>query len=116
MAGVRNFIGRINNIRSGNEGIKKPKATNYAFDKYRIYNTARWKSLRLKKLMTKPLCEVCEKALATEVDHIIPFSTGLTDKQKLRLGFDYSNLQSICYNCHLEKHNRKTKESISYEI
>lgn len=111
MAGLRHFIGRIRNLRSGNEGIKKPKATNYAFDKYRIYNTARWKSIRLKKLMTKPLCEVCNKALATEVDHIIPFSTGLTDRQKLRLGFDYSNLQSICHECHDIKHNRAKRNT-----
>lgn len=111
MAGLRNFIERIRNLRSGNDGVKKPKATNYNFDKYRIYNTARWKSLRLKKLMIKPLCEVCNQALATEVDHIIPFLTGLTDRQKLRLGFNYANLQSICHNCHLIKHGKAIKQN-----
>lgn len=111
MAGLRNFIGIVNNIRSGCEGFKKPKPEMYAFDKYRIYNTSKWKKLRLKKLRRNPLCEVCKNTLATEVDHIIPFSKGFTDIQKLRLGFDYTNLQSICHECHLAKHGKSFKSA-----
>lgn len=115
MAGIKNFVKWERNIRSGNEGIKKVKRETYAFDKYRIYNTARWKHLRLKKMMNNPVCEVCQNCLATEVDHIVPFSTGITDKQKLRLGFDILNLQSICHDCHLTKHGKK-KKNIEDEI
>jgi len=107
MAGARSFSSGVRNVRSGCEGYRKPKAETYTFDKYRVYNTSRWKKLRLKKLRSKPICQVCNKELATEVDHIIPFSTGFTDRQKLRIGFDYSNLQSICHECHLKKHNKK---------
>lgn len=118
MAGAKNFINNPGKIRYGYEGVKKPKAINCAFDKYRIYNTSKWRGkngLRHKKLREKPVCEVCGNTLATEVDHIIPFSTGLTDRQKLKIGFNYNNLQSICHECHMLKHGKFNK-TVDYGI
>jgi 5-methylcytosine-specific restriction endonuclease McrA len=109
MAGAKDFYKGIRGIKTcGYQD--KPKREKTGFDKYRIYNTSRWAKLRLKILMKNPLCQVCNKELATEVDHIIPFSTGITDAQKLRLGFDITNLQSICHECHNEKHNKHNKK------
>jgi 5-methylcytosine-specific restriction endonuclease McrA len=109
MAGAKDFYKGIRNIRSCNYPIKEKKEKT-GFDKYRIYNTTRWKNLRLKVLLKNPLCNMCGKELATEVDHIIPFSYGITDAQKLRLGFDITNLQSICCHCHNLKHNKQEKK------
>jgi 5-methylcytosine-specific restriction protein A len=109
MVGAKNFYKGIKNIRSCNYPIKEKKEK-VGFDKYRIYNTSRWTKLRLKILLKNPICQVCGKELATEVDHIIPFSYGMTEAQKLRLGFDITNLQSICKDCHNEKHNNKFKK------
>ena len=111
MAGERSWNKGIKGIRSGNEDIKKPKEkTTGVFDKYRIYNTSKWRHLRDYILKHNPICEVCKEALAQEVDHITPFSVGFTDRQKLQLGFDITNLQSICTPCHDLKHNRVKKE------
>ena len=111
MAGAKDFNKGIRGIRSGCESCKKKKETNPAtFDKYKIYNTSRWRILRERTLRANPICNVCKKELALEVDHIIPFSTGMTDRQKFALGFDRNNLQSICKDCHDIKHNRIKKD------
>ena len=110
MAGAGDFNRGIKGIRHSCECIPKPKKETYNFDKYRIYNTSRWRHLRDKILRTNPICNICKNALAQEVDHITPFSLGLTDRQKMQLGFDLSNLQAICTQCHNIKHNRVKKE------
>ena len=46
----------------------------------------------------RPICEVCRNAPATEVDHIVPFA-GMADPLRTQ----WSNLQSICRNCHNQK-------------
>jgi 5-methylcytosine-specific restriction protein A len=107
MAGAKDFLKGLRGIKSCQYQETKKKKEISGFDKYRIYNTSRWSKIRTKVLLTHPVCQVCDKELATQVDHIIPFSTGMTDAQKLRLGFDVTNLQSICTDCHLEKHNKK---------
>ena len=79
----------------------------YISEKY-VYNTVKWKSLRKIKLMNNPLCENCLKndkvELATEVHHITPFMRGTNLEQIKYLGFDYNNLESICNQCHQNKH------------
>jgi 5-methylcytosine-specific restriction protein A len=110
MAGARDFNKGIKGIRHSCEDIiNKEKKQSPTFDKYRIYNTSKWRHLRDSILRQHPICNVCKNALATEVDHITPFSQGMTDRQKLQLGFDYTNLQAICKQCHDIKHNHIKK-------
>lgn len=89
-----------------NTGYKK-NHNKVTAQKY-IYNTPKWKSLRLFKLQTNPLCEEClskdKIEPAVEVHHIQPFMEGTTIEQIKWLGFDYNNLQSLCNECHQKKH------------
>lgn len=76
-----------------------------------VYNTRKWRYMRIAKMREQPLCEVCMSAgkyvLATQVHHVKFISDGKTEKQMLELGFDYENLMSICDKCHKEVHVKK---------
>lgn len=76
-----------------------------------VYNTARWKRLRLVKLRNNPLCEVCEKKgitkMADDVHHIQSFMSVDNPEARKALAFDYDNLMSLCDECHSEIHKRK---------
>lgn len=76
-----------------------------------VYNTARWKRLRLVKLRDNPLCEVCEKKgitkMADDVHHIQSFMSVDDPEARKALAFDYDNLMSLCDECHSEIHKRK---------
>jgi len=61
-----------------------------------------WARISRLKRQRQPVCEVCNDAIATEVDHIIPFA-GPADP--LRTSWD--NLQSICRHCHNDKTHGK---------
>lgn len=73
-----------------------------------VYNTPLWKQRRMAKLREQPLCEVClnegRVKIAEQVHHIVPFSQGATKKDKFFLAFQWSNLQSICRECHKKEH------------
>lgn len=90
-----------------NEGKRKERMT--------IYNTARWRELRILKLKQNPLCEVClTKSVikpADDVHHIISFMSTEDFVQRRFLAFDFNNLMSLCDQCHQEIHNRKTIDS-----
>jgi 5-methylcytosine-specific restriction protein A len=58
-----------------------------------------WARISRMKRQDNPVCEVCHDAPATEVDHIVAFN-GPFDPLRTH----WSNLQSICRQCH----NRKT--------
>lgn len=80
------------------------------------YDSKAWKVLRDYQLKIKPLCERClEKGKVTaavHVHHVIPFLSGLTKADKIRLLTDPNNLQSLCYECHRAAHrelNEKKK-------
>jgi 5-methylcytosine-specific restriction protein A len=63
-----------------------------------------WERLRAYKLATDTVCQIrthCDAAVATEVDHIIPFR-GVDDPLRL----DLFNLQSACKRCNSAKTNR----------
>ena len=70
-------------------------------DKKALYNTARWKRLRLEVLRDRPLCVRCENAgiivEAKHVDHCI----GFKDKHD-PLATDEDNLFPLCVECHSE--------------
>jgi 5-methylcytosine-specific restriction protein A len=63
-----------------------------------LYNSARWKAMRLAQLSREPLCAECLKVgrltAATIVDHIVPH------KCNANLFFDSSNHQSLCKHHH----------------
>lgn len=102
---------------------KKKKVNNQAFyqqrrrERQKIYNTDRWRKLRLNYLSQHPLCEECLKKgiikSAQDIHHVISFM--ITDDmcERERLAFDSSNLQALCRDCHCEKHNKKGSKSSS---
>ena len=70
-------------------------------NKQRGYDEA-WNRISRLKRDRQPVCEVCHDAAAEDVDHIIPFN-GLADP----LRTEWSNLQSICRQCHNKKTHGK---------
>jgi 5-methylcytosine-specific restriction protein A len=76
-----------------------------------IYNTKRWRELRIRKLMLNPLCELCLKneiyTAAIEVHHIKNLNSETIPEQKIKIGFDINNLMSLCAECHTKIHNKK---------
>ena len=65
----------------------------------------RWRKKSREVRKREPLCRPCRKrgyvVAATEVDHIVPRKLGGTD--------DDSNLQPICFDCHVEKTTRENR-------
>ncbi len=79
----------------------------------RLYNLARWKRLRARKLLADPLCVYCmakgEYVPATIVDHV---------KQhfgNLLLFWDWANLQSLCKPCHDGRKQKEDKGAVRLE-
>lgn len=76
----------------------------------KLINTARWRSLRMKKLQSQPLCEceVCKEldkiTPAEAVHHIVPVESVTTIEQMEVLMFDFNNLMSVSYACHSRIH------------
>lgn len=86
-------------------------------DKQRIYNSKEWKITRTAKLQRDPLCEVCKangKIVAAQaVHHVIPIETASDFAYMQELAFRFSNLLSVCYQCHSDIHqqlNSRTRE------
>ena len=90
----------------------------------KLMNSARWKKLRDDWLRQHPLCEECKRNGITEaatcVHHVTPVESGRTDRECEQLAYSWSNLQSLCYQCHAEihrvenshsKHAHKTREA-----
>lgn len=58
-------------------------------------STAAWRRLRALVLSAEPICRLCKRAPATEVDHIVPRVLGGADS--------LSNLQPLCGPCNRTK-------------
>jgi 5-methylcytosine-specific restriction endonuclease McrA len=58
-------------------------------------------AIRNRVLRENPLCEVCGKRAAIEVDHIKPLYKGGDDDP-----YDDGNRQALCEQCHTEKTKR----------
>lgn len=95
--------------------INKPKKTRknentLRQERMEIYNTSRWRELRLVKLMRNPLCEMCLKdgrvTPTEDVHHIVSFMSVYDHQQRLTLAFDFDNLMSLCKKCHQKVHNQ----------
>lgn len=76
-----------------------------------LYNTARWRAIRARRLAQDPLCVRCKEmgitAGANVVDHIIPH------KNSRRLFFDFENTQSLCFPCHDKA--KQSEERIGFD-
>ena len=57
--------------------------------------SGKWLRLRRMVINRDPLCVICQKSAATDVDHIVPLNQGGTNK--------LSNLQGLCHSCHSRK-------------
>ena len=77
-------------------------------DKQRIYNSKEWRKIRDAKKAANPLCELClerGKWVPTQaIHHIIPIETATDFRQMKELAFRYSNLMSVCFECHAKIH------------
>lgn len=74
----------------------------------KLLNSKRWRELRVKKLNNNPLCESCLRKGITRaascVHHITPVESAKSDADAVALCYSYSNLQSLCRECHNEIH------------
>lgn len=67
-------------------------------DWHYLYDTKRWKALRLYHMGTEPICRMCKQVdritPVAVVDHVKPH------KGDIELFFDDTNLQSLCVTHH----------------
>lgn len=62
-----------------------------------------WERISRMKRAECPVCEVCNDAVADDVDHVIPFN-GVNDPSRT----EWQNLRSICRPCHNDKTRRQS--------
>jgi hypothetical protein len=77
----------------------------------KFYNSAAWKAVRLEKLRQDPLCQMCNKAVATTVHHKDP-AKGQSPAERLNI----KKLESACSPCHSRHEWRKTHGQDSYQF
>ena len=72
-----------------------------------VYNTNRWRDMRLAKLMNFPKCEICELegrvTLAEDAHHALSF-LDVPENEMLKVAYDQGNLISVCKKCHSRCH------------
>ena len=95
--------------------IYKPKrkeikrTDKYDSDRRKIYQSQRWRMLRIAKLSDTPLCEMCGRKgvvrPAVDVHHVVSFMSTDDDVRRKALAYDYNNLMSLCKECHQFIHN-----------
>lgn len=81
----------------------------------RLIQSRRWLELRRKKINETPLCERCNEigliVPVAEIHHRRPCEEAQTPAEMERLMYDYSNLQSLCHDCHVEVHRAMKSKS-----
>lgn len=80
-------------------------------ERQQIYTSAKWLKLREAKLMNNPLCELClEKGIITPAIDIHHRDSFMNYQGVMRLykAYDYSNLLSLCKECHSALHKGGT--------
>lgn len=80
-----------------------------------IYQTQRWRSLRLAYLQEHPLCESClERGLIVPSEQVHHRDSFIKYKSNinamLERAYDYNNLQALCATCHSRLHANEQKE------
>lgn len=77
----------------------------------KVYNSQRWRDLRMLKFTYNPLCELCQRegrvALADDIHHIRSFNDAASMSEALFLAYDYDNLMSLCKQCHKRLHDEQ---------
>ena len=87
----------------GNREYNKTRDPKYT----RFYNSIEWRTLSAKKLQDEGyLCAWCGR-IASEVDHIQEIRTPEGWERR----FDYTNLRSLCHDCHDRRHGRFVKKN-----
>ena len=72
-------------------------------ERQQIYNSNRWQKLRLYYLYSNPICEFCGRAGQVHLHHKRSFiQNGNVSNE---LAFDESNLEQLCEDCHIKRHN-----------
>ena len=119
-------MSRIQTIRSNIEAHMQRERDEYYKErnnkrnaKWNKYYTSKyWKDLRRWKITKDPLCEMHLKygynVPATEVHHLRPFGTGITQEAKWKLLLNADNLCSCCRSCHDEFHRQLTIQNKDY--
>ena len=119
-------MSRIQTIRSNIEAHMQQERDEYYKErnnkrnaKWNKYYTSKyWKDLRRWKITKDPLCEMHLKygynVPATEVHHLRPFGTGITQEAKWNLLLNADNLCSCCRSCHDEFHRQLTIQNKDY--
>ena len=79
-------------------------------ERQEIYQSKRWKELRKKLQMERPLCENClKKGIIKPMEdchHLLsPFQKGITEEEKERRAFDEKNILCLCRDCHIAEHH-----------
>ena len=89
--------------------VEKKRTDRYNSYRRKIYQSQRWRMLRLAKLSDSPLCEMCMKKgivkPAVDIHHIRSFMSVDDDVRRKALAYDYENLMSLCKECHQFIHN-----------
>jgi 5-methylcytosine-specific restriction protein A len=80
-------------------------------ERQEIYQSKRWKELRKKLQMERPLCENCLKKgvikAMEECHHVLsPFQKGITEEEKYRRAYDEKNILCLCKDCHIKMHHQ----------
>ena len=77
-------------------------------------NSTLWHNLRNSYIHNNPLCEECMKdgvvTPATQVHHIKPFMSGLSEDERWQLLTDINNLMAVCDLCHHKLHRNLNKK------
>ena len=80
-------------------------------ERSKVYNTSRWRQLRLFKLQTSPCCERCGSIDDLQVHHkVSPFDGYFSAQRFDELAFGLDNLETLCRDCHNAEHNKKGAE------
>jgi 5-methylcytosine-specific restriction endonuclease McrA len=70
----------------------------------KIYNSTTYRNLRKARLIEHPVCEICNKNLATDVHHVIPIPRDADELTMKTYGLDPNNLIALCNDCHHNIH------------
>ena len=95
---------------------KKPRKLNNNSDrqkeKHRLYASKEWQALRLLKLQENPMCEYCNRVLASEVHHKDSFMKYPTPELRRQhcIYIDLCDLMSLCSECHQKIHEELRKQ------
>lgn len=81
----------------------------------KLMNSREWRLLRAQKLTDQPLCEMCKSQgyvrAAQCVHHIVEVESGRNEQECRDICLRYSNLMSLCYDCHKSIHQMARSHS-----